>query len=294
MKALYFILLLVAPNFAWAGACCIGGGPRSFVQLRDLQSYDLGIATSIRDNYGRYNQYGEVVSAEKLQTYTMALGASARLFPRLEGFAIVPLVGKSHSVGLEERSAVNLGDVLVGSKLTLYDPLFLEDWFPETKMTVSVKAPSGTTDVVGSGNGLWEPSLGVQMQKDFTTIIAGIAASYTARLPRSVANPSKAEQLSVKEGDRIEVTETVTLPIDTSFSVSGGSSQVWDLGTSIDGKGVSDSQGRYATALLSGTYFMTRFWKMTAAFEGVLPVTKLGANEDAYRSFTVTSTYAIY
>lgn len=290
----FSLFYFVWAQLAWGGACCLGGGPRSFVQLRALQSYDLGVATSFRDVYGRHNPYGDVVRAEKLQTYTMAVGGSARLFQSLETYAILPFVFKNRSIASKMQSAGNVGDALVGARWTLYDPLFSEDWFFETKLLFAVKAPTGTTDALGSGNGIWEPSLGVQFQKDFLSWIAGLSVSYTARFARKVYSDVQRAALSVKEGDRVELLETVTVPVTRYLSISGGSSQVWDLGSSINGKGVSDSHGRYITGLLSATYFVDRFWKWTLALESTIPVARFGANEDAYRSLTLTSTYAIF
>lgn len=294
MNLRWFLFFFLIPRLVWAGACCIGGGPRSFVQLRQFQSYDLGIATSFKDNFARLNSYGEAVETEKLQTYTVALGASAKVLPRTEAYTILPVVLKNRNLGPESRSRANLGDVLVGGRFSLYDPLYMEDWFPETKILFSVKAPSGTTDEVGTGNGIWEPSLGVQFQKDFSNLIAAMSVSFTHRFPRSVKSPVSTSYLSVKEGDRIEVSETVTVPLTQDWSVALGSSQVWDLGGSVNNKGTEDSHGRYISGLLSATYFIDRFWRVSAAFEGVLPFSKWGANEDAYRTVTLTSTYAIY
>lgn len=298
---LFFLAIALLSKPLMAGSCCIGSGPRSFVQLKHLQSYDVGIATSFRDVYARFNPYGVKAENDRDQIYTLAFGGSARVTPRSEVYGIVPLVSKTKAYGGIYENNSDLGDVSLGTKVLLYDPFYGEDWFPETKLLGAVKLPTGRADtlggdrkiVPGTGNGMWEASLGVQFTKDLTDIVAGFAATYTRRFSRTAFQPSGVD-LQVREGDRIEFTESLTVPVSQRLSFSGGSTQVVDFDTTVNDSLVSDSGGRYTTGFVGASYFVTRLWTLSAAFEAVLPIEKLSVNQQAFRTLTFTTTYAIY
>lgn len=294
----WVLLGLAFSDFAFAGSCCIGSGPRSFVQLKHLQTYDVGIATSYRDVYARFNVYGNRVQSEKNQTLTTAVGGSFRLTPRSELYAILPFVTKSKSYGGETKTRSDLGDITLGTKVLLYDPFFEEDWLPEVKVLASAKAPTGRRDSLisvdpGTGNGMWEASLGVQLTKDFGDFIFVLSPSYTRRFSHTIADPFGTES-NLREGDRFELTESITVPVSQRLSLSMGSTQAVDFDGSVNGGVIPDSGGRYTTGFVGASYFVTRLWTVSAAFESVLPFEKLSVNQEGFRTVTFTTTYAIY
>lgn len=298
----FAISILFASSIASAGSCCLGTGPKSFVQLRHLQNYELGIATSLRDTYGRYDSYGSLVNAETNQSYQLSLGASVRATPRMEAYAILPFVSQRKGYVGAVSQSTNLGDILIGTRVDVFDTLFEDEWLPNIKLIASVKIPSGSVDLIettgrirpGTGNGIWEPSLGVSLTKDYSSAIMGFSGAYTRRFAKTVRDPIRQTSISVKEGDRIELTESITVPITTRFSAGGGLSQAWDMDQQVEGNAIADSSGRVMSAFINANYFVTRFVNIGAGFEAALPVEKFGANQEAFRSFTASMTYAIY
>lgn len=279
----------------------MGGGPKSFIQLRELQTYQVGLSSSFKDVYGHYDAFGDLYKTDKSQTFTLAVGAGARLADDLDAFVTVPWVYQLKETVGKPGDATNLGDVIFGAKYVLLRSLFQDDWYPTISVTGGVKAPTGTVEklssegkiIPGTGNGIWEPFLGIGIQKDYRFVILGFNATYTRRFQRTVADTNGAP-LSVKEGDRVELSEILTFPLSRRFSVSGGSAQTWDFATRINGAAAADTSARMATIVLSASYFLNQYWSITAGSEVAVPIAKLGVNQEATRSITVTTTYSFY
>ena len=294
-------LIVLIPRLLWAGACCLGGGPKSFVLLRPLQSYELGVSTSFKDNFGRYNSYGDLVATEKNQSYNVLLGGTARLTIDTDAFVIVPWVWQFKESLNATQSRQTLGDILVGVRYHLLDNLFEDEWYPKIQISLGVKVPSGKMEALdelgqitpGTGNGIWEPSLGVTAQKDYGFVIVSVSPAYVWRLGRSFKSAEGVEA-KLNEGDRIELTESLTFPITREWSVAVGSEQSWTLSKKINGSVMSDTQGRGITGFISTGYYLTRFWSLGLGFDSALPLSRWGVNQPATRTISLTSNYSIF
>lgn len=300
-RSLTFLSLIAIPRIAGAGACCLGGGPKTFIALRELQTYQIGLSSSFKDVYGHYDAYGDLYKTDRNQTLTLSLGAGMRLTEELDVFTTIPWVYQyAERVG-KPGDATSLGDVTLGGRYFLVRNLFQDDWYPTVTLLGGLKVPSGTTDRIGSagklvpgtGNGIWEPFLGVSVQKDLRFVIVGVNATYTRRFGRTVPDAS-GTPVSVKEGDRIELSESATFPVTRRLSFAAGTAQTWDLSTRINGNHADDTAARVATVFASGSYFVTRYWSVGVGAEAAIPVAKLSMNQLATRSVTVTSTYSFY
>lgn len=299
---LMIVIFGLSSTLASGAVCCLGGGPKTFVDLQHLQKYKLGLSTSFRDIYGRYDSYGDLVSAEKSQTYNMSLAATTNMADGLDVFFVLPWVYQKTSIGNESGSAASIGDVVIGSKYTLIDRLFIDDWYPIVTLLGGMKFPTGATDSVtssgklspGTGNGIWEPFFGITLRKELAPIQLGLSATYTRRFKSNVPNPSGNGVLAVKEGDRFELTESGTLPVSWRLKFVLGSTQQWDLSREIDRATVPDSRARDVRAFLASTYTFTQYWSVSVTGEGSLPVAKLGVNQDASRTLTFATTYGFY
>ncbi len=295
------ILILFVPQFALGGACCLDGGPKSFIQLKDLESYQVGVSTSLRDTYGRYDAYGALIRAEKFQTHTLSLGAGMKILDGLDGTLTLPLVYQVKGTGSGDRERADMGDSVVGGRWLLLRSLFRDEWYPSIYFTAGLKMPTGSVESLsdgvlqpGTGNGVWEPHAGFAFQKDYHWAVLGLSATYTNRLQRSVSSSISEAPSTVKEGDRIDLLESATLPLSPRLSLSFGSAQSWELGREIDGKGVADSSTRVVSAFVTSQYFLSRFWSISAGWDFAIPIEKLGVNSPANRTLTVMTSYAFF
>lgn len=269
----------------YAASCCVGGGPKSFIQLRNFEKYQVGLSLGYKDNYAKYTPYGTLAEAKKTETFVSSFGAGMRFRDDLDASLLVPYSSIDKSMGL--------GDASVLLRYVLVDPLYISDWYPKVSITTSLKAPTGNQDG-DNGNGLWEPGIGVLLEKDYTEFLLNFSAGYTYRSQKQTKDPFTGSALDVKLGDRFELAQSVIVPLTESLSVATGSSQLWELATQLNGQSTAYSQGRSVQGFISTTYFFSRIWKMTAAFESTLPIEGWGTTLPATRAFTVTSTYSIY
>jgi len=284
MKIFIVGILFFSSGF-YAASCCVGGGAKSFIQLRNFEKYQLGFSLFHKENYAKFNPYGDLKETKPNQTTTSSLGAGMRLRDDLDVNFLVPISRVESSTGL--------GDSMVGARYTLVDPLFLSDWYPKVNLSVQLKMPTGNQDG-GNGNGLWEPGLSLIFEKDFNLVLLNFGTSYTYRSVKTGKEHFTGQNISVKEGDKFELSETVILPVTDTLSFALGSSQTWELASQINGEGVKDSHGRSIQGVISGTYYLSRIWKMTIGFDTTLPVEGWGTTLAATRTFTLTSTYSIY
>lgn len=296
-----FFLFFLVPRIGLAGTCCLGAGPKSFIQMKDLESYQVGFSSSVRDVYGRYDAYGDLVQAEKNQTYNLSLGAGIKLYEGIDAYTTIPWVYQIKKAGGGDRSHASVGDILAGTRVLLLRSLFRDEWYPTIYVNAGLKFPTGSVEALapngaiqpGTGNGVWEPFLGIALQKDYQFIILGLNATYTRRFSRTVQNEGTGS-LSVKEGDKFELSETGTIPLSQRLSIAFGANQAWELSRQINDSNVADSSTRAISVFLSSNYFLTRYWALSGGFEFAVPIARFGVNQQAARSLTVTSTYAFY
>jgi hypothetical protein len=304
MRHLLFIAAILLTNEAFSAACCVGNGPRSFVQLKHLQKFDLGVASSFKDTYGEHNTYGEFENSPKNQALSLSLGMSGRIREDLELYFILPWVYQVKEFAHRNQGGGSLGDSVLGFRYVLWENLFEEDPYPKVTLIPNVKMPTGSMDSIdddgnfspGTGNGSWEPGLAVQVQKDFGFAIFSLTPSYTKRLARNIVQPGtgSARTVNMKEGDRIEIGGSATVPVSQRLSLIGGGNSAWELAREVESRTISDSEARTASVFGSVQYHFTRFWLAGVTYESTLPFERLGRNLPTTRIVTLTTTYAIY
>lgn len=286
------ILLLFAET-ARGASCCLGGSPKTFIQLRRLQTYELGLSTSVRDIYARYDAYGEKESTDGNQTYAVTWGAGARLSEYLQTFAVFPLVYQVNRYGNTTSSLARPGDATVGMSWTLVEHLFFDDWYPTVILTTGAKIPTGKREAIqngrhipGTGNGIWEPFLGASVRKDFEWATLSLSANFT--------RPFGTLDYGVKDGNHWELIEAVSVPVNRRFSVGGGANQTWISEKAQNGATLANSNERSIGAFLTTTYFLTPLVDITGTFDFTVPIEHLSVNYPAYRSVILTVKYGFY
>lgn len=291
MKLIVALFLLLIPEALFALACCAGGNAKSFVSVKSLQKYELGVATSFRDVYGIYNRYGEIEEFAKNQTMSLALGVATRLSHSFQVSLVVPLVHRYFEAGASGRSTANLGDVLAGLQYTVVEPVFHEDWYPTISTFGFIKFPSGSMDrrengveVPGTGNGLWEPSIGVQLEKPISFFTVTLRASYNWRLARG----------QMKEGDSLEFMESLSVPIGRRLLIAGGATQSLFADRSRSGEALPNSSGRLVSLFFTPSYFISQEWSVSAGAEFAIPLHGWGKNQPAAQSVSVAARYALF
>ena len=66
MKRFLLISIAALPQMTHGGSCCLGSGPKSFVQLRHLQNYELGLAKNFKDKLKELKTNGAILSASEM------------------------------------------------------------------------------------------------------------------------------------------------------------------------------------------------------------------------------------
>lgn len=283
--------LMGASRVAFPLACCAGGNAKSFVSVKDLQKYELGLSTSFRDVYGFYNRDGDLEDFSKNQSATVSLGLATRIAGDLQGSLVVPFVYRYFEGGASSRSGASIGDVLMGLQYTLVDPVFHDDWYPTVSVFGFIKFPSGTNagkvngvEIPGTGNGIWEPSLGFQLEKPFGNLSTTFRLSYTGRIARSDA----------KEGDSFEMMESLSLPFGKTFSFSVGSIQTFYGERSFRGAASPGSAGRNISVFFTPTVFISQLLSLSAGAEFSVPMHGWGQNQPASQVFSLAARYAAF
>jgi hypothetical protein len=293
MKQPLVIALLLAVETAKAASCCLGGSPKTFIQLRRLQTYEVGLSTSVRDNYARYDLHGEYQSSDGNQTYSVAWGAGARLSENVQVFGVLPLIHQVNRYGSKSASQTLPGDLVMGATWTAVEHLFFDDWYPTIAFTAGLKVPTGKREflkvgrrVPGTGNGLWEPFVGASLRKDFEWVTVSLSVNYT--------RPFGLLEGGIRDGNRWEAVEAVSLPITRRFSIGGGAAQTWIGEKAQNGATLVDSYERSAGAFLTSTFFLTSLVDLTGTFDFSIPSDRLSVNYPAYRALTLTVKYGFY
>jgi len=287
VKKIALLLCYALANPAWGAACCAGGSAKSFINLARLQTYEVGFSTTFRDVYGEYNLYGELEETQRNQTTTLLFGAGARLTQDLQVSLTAPIVNQLNAFGPTPTSRLGLGDVVVGAQYIVLESLFIDDWWPTLTVLSGVKLPTGSEEAIrdgrripGTGNGLWEPYAGLQLHKNFGDITLLARASFTVRPPH----------LGLNRGDGVDLIESITWVARQDLSLALGATQNWNG----NDNGKPDSAMRTYSFFVSPTYFLTRYWSISAGIDATPSWDRVGVNSQAYQSISFTTRYGFY
>ncbi len=293
MKRQWIIALLLVAEAARGASCCVGGSPKTFINLRRLQTYELGISTSIRDEYARYDLYGDRTDKDSAQTYSLSLGGGARLSETVQVYGVFPVVYQVNRYGNRTGTDAFTGDMTIGTSWTVLEHLFFDDWYPTIALTTGLKLPTGRQDyfeagkhIPGTGNGLWEPFVGASIRKDFEWVTLSFSANYT--------RPIGTQNNGIQEGNRWELSESLIIPLNRRFSLGGGAAQMWTADKSQNGGLLANSDERALSGFLTTTYFVTPLVDVTGTVDFTLPSERLNVNHAAFRGFTFTMKYGFY
>jgi len=232
----------------------------------------VGISASVRDVYGRYNDYGELERSAKNLTSTLSFGAATRLGANMEAFLVIPMIFQETAYGERLGTRSSIGDIVLGSKWTILESLFADDWYPTAALLYGIKFPTGSLEtrnpagqiIPGTGNGIWEPYLGLDLKKRLGRFTFAIGGSYTFKW-------------------QVEIAESATFHASRRLGLALGSSQLWAF-----------SSQRVVTAFISGTYFPNPFLSVGLTFDSAIPIERFGANQQAARTIIATMKYAFF
>jgi hypothetical protein len=293
MKNKLFFIFLSFQAISWGAACCGGGGPKSFLSLQELQNFDLAVLSSFQESYGWYNSSGEAFSKKGPVDYTIQISSVGRLAPNWEAFARVPMVYRVTDYGSTRQARSSLGDVSLGLRWTFLRSLFVEDPFPTVSLVMGGKIPSGLTEIndqgrmkPGTGNGLWEPLIGLSFRKDYYGWLGNIDFTF-------VTPYGNLKGRSVRE-NQINLTESLSYAFNRQFNLGGGSTQSWTFDKEINGQDLSDAAGRSLSVFTAANYFLTQFTSVGAAFEWIVPADGFGVNQPINRTLSFNVRYGFY
>ncbi len=288
-----FVFLGCLSKIALAGSSYSGNAPKSFMQMGPLQTYEMGILTSVSDSIGRFNSIGELNDSPENRVYNLAVGATTRVGVLTDLYLIVPFITRIQASENLIKSSTGPGDIIFGARHRLVDSLFEGEWAPKITGTFSLKVPTGTTSgavpanihVSGTGNGLWEPTLGALFFKDLGQAIVAINPSVTLALGDKQRRDS-----SEFLGHRIEVSETATIPITPFLTGMLSLIENWSAGNSL----TKNLSGRGMAATVGASYFLNRLWSVAINAESSITIEKFSVNQAAVRTLTFQSNYSIF
>lgn len=293
MKRAIAIALTFSAQLLHAAACCIGGSPRTFIQLKRLQTYELGLSTSVRDVYGRFDEYGARERTDGNQTFTIAWGGGIRLSETWQAYAVLPFVHQINRYGGALANRTSPGDVSLGVSFTAVEQLFFDDWYPTVQLMAGAKLPTGIAEKVvagqrqpGTGNGLWEPYVGLGLRKDFEWVTLAVTGTFS--------RPFGLLDGRLREGNRWDLIESLYFPIDRRLSLGGGASQTWIGAKTQDGLRLAVSDEQSSALFATATYFVTPLVELTTTVDFSLPVDRLAKNYPQYRGVAFALKYGFY
>lgn len=245
---------------------------------------------SYKENYGRFNANGDVESAEAHRSVALTLGVGMRLHPDWQIQTQVPLISQTQSYGGALLNRAGLGDVSLGGEWTAVEALFTDDWYPTIRIQGGLKVPSGSVESKqngafrpGTGNGMWEPYVGVGLEKRFGAVSLGVRGSFTARA-------GGRERL----GNQIELSEVLSYGFSPRFAVAVGSSQTWNGDTFANGRVIPGTRGNSISAFLQPTYFLDRAWSVAVSADFTVPQYGWSRNVPASQAVTAVTRYGFF
>ena len=286
---------LLSPSFlfsrwAIAAACCLGGASKSFISLSRLQKYEVGTALSYKEDYGRFNAAGDVENTESHRSLALTLGAGMRLHPDWQIQMQVPLISQTQSYGSSLLNRAGLGDISLGVEWTALEALFTDDWYPTIRLQGGVTIPTGSIEQKqngayqpGTGNGMWEPYVGVGVEKRFGAVSLGMRGSFTARL-------GARERL----GNQFELSEVLSYSFSPRVSLALGSSQTWNGDTFANGRVVTGTRGNSISAFIQPTYFIDRVWSVAVSADFTVPQYGWSRNAPASQAVSIVTRYGFF
>ena len=288
-----FLYLLCLNRIVLAGSSYSGSAPKSFMQMGPLQTYEMGILTSLSDAIGHFNSIGELNDSPENRTYNLSVGATTRIGVLTDLFLILPFITRIQTSGTTVKSSTAPGDIICGARHRLVDSLFEGESTPKITATVSLKVPTGTTSgstptnihVSGTGNGLWEPTVGVLFFKDLGRAIVAIHPSVTLAL-----GEAQKREFSDFLGHRFEVSETATIPITPFLTGMVSLFENWSAGNSV----INNLSGRGMGATIGASYFFNRLWSVAVNAESSITIKNFSINQPAVRTLTFQSNYSIF
>lgn len=290
---LVFFVLMTFQSLGWGAACCGGGGPKSFLSLQELQNFDVALLSSFQDSYGWYNSSGEAFSRRGPVDYSLQISSVGRLAPNWEAFGRVPMVYRVTDYGANRQARSSLGDISVGLRWTFLRSLFVEDPFPTISLVMAGKIPSGLTETIeqgvfrpGTGNGLWEPLVGLSFRKDYYGWLGNIDFTF-------VTPYGNLKGQMVRE-NQINLTETLSYAFSRQFNLGGGSTQSWTFAKEMNGKDLPEAGGRSLSLFTTANYFLTQFTSVGTAFEWSVPADGFGVNQPINRTLSFNVRHGFY
>ncbi len=296
------VLCLASPEKILASACCVGGGgAKSFLNLEELESYELGISYSFSDSFGLFDPYGDLYETNVNQMMAVSMGGAFRIAQNWDVYFVLPWVNQLSQYPGEIYTSNALGDVYGGVRTTLLRSLFYNDWYPTIMAYASLKFPSGQLErflpngslYLGTGDGTYAPTVGVNLSKEILPWLFYFTASYTPHFLATLPAPTGGIMQYLK-GDIYDITESLAYVASRRLSASLGFEQTWSTEAYVNGVIQPLSSTRVGSAFVAGTYFLSRLCSLILGVSAAIPYSGFGENLLATRAITLTTKYGFF
>jgi len=276
----FLILLIGAPI---AQGEIFSSRPGNFLWTHDLSSMGFGLASYIEETIGAFAEDGTYLPETKAQRIGIMAGYAVRFSENLETYSVVPWLYHSQN----GQKSLSLGDIELGARITLWHNLFRGD-FPTLRFLVLLKTPTGrraaTPHLPATGNGYWEPGVGLEITKSYGNLRLDLQAAFYKRFGNATAT-------SVPKANHADFSQTASFGIGKKFFVALGLREQIQFASSDAPNGA----GSYRiSAIGSGAYFIDPSWSISTSFDYGIPSDGFGNNRDALRKFTLSTTYSFH
>jgi hypothetical protein len=290
---------LIHQRESFAQACCAGGALVSPARLAVHEDIAIGLQMRARSNNGSFDSAGHYSSTTGADDVVeQDLAAAFRVTDKIQLGALVPFVETHRTaptpVGLIDEWGGGLGDVSLTAR---YDFLLAAEslrW-PGVAVLAAANLPTGTppdkashalaTDATGEGS--YELTLGIGLEKVVGPIYAALNGWVTHRFSRSVSLPGGAP-VTEDFGTRWTLT-AVTSYVFANESALGVFINALDEGAATTNGMREDSTAlRLTTIGAAGVLPIRDVWRLQGTLLFDVPLSSFGRNELAGYGLTIS------
>jgi hypothetical protein len=277
---------MARPRDANAQACCAGGTVVTPARLSPHEDWALGLQMRARSNPGSFDPAGQFhVSNGVEQIFEQDVAASARVTRRGQVGVLLPLLQTHRNESGIDEWGSGVGDVSVTARYDFLLPAETLYW-PGFSALVASTIPTGTpTDKAthplatdATGEGTFDLTLGVTLEKVFGHVYAGLNGWLTHRFSRTLSVPGAAS-ISESFGLRWTLLGVASYVFDSDAALGLQVSTMNESTATINGVESPTTQLRITTVGVVGVIPLRDLWRVQGSLFSDVMISSFGRNE---------------
>ena len=246
------------------------------------EDWAVGLQMRVRSNPGSFSSTGQYrTSSGADQIVEQDFAAAARITDKAQVGIMVPMIQAHRSVG--DTWGSGLGDVSLTAR---YDFLLPAQalYLPGIAMLVAGTLPTGTppdsaaNPLVGTGDGTYEVTAGMDVEKTFGHVFAGVNGWLTHRFSRAVSFPG-AMPIDESFGLRWTVLAVASYVFENESALGVQVSTMNENIATINGVQDPSTQLRLTTVGLAGVIPIRDNWRVQGSLFSDVMIASFGRNE---------------